>query len=86
MTKDHDSRKPVSSVESGFDFLDRFRFPTGFARKFGACSVFSFFPRREFYGSWCHQPVAISLQILALRGFMTLLAKLIGKIVYIFEG
>lgn len=55
MTKDHDSRKPVSSVESGFDFLDRFRFPTGFARKFGACSVFSFFPRREFYGSWRHQ-------------------------------
>ena len=30
--------------------------------------------------------LAISLQILALRGFMTLLAKLIGKIVYIFEG
>ena len=38
-------------------------------------------------GTWHFAIVlAISLQILALRGFMTLLAKLIGKIVYIFEG
>ena len=61
MTREHDSRKPESSCESGFDFFwTDFDFPRpdfGFGVKFGARSVFSFSPHREFYGSRRHQPV-----------------------------